>query len=165
MTVLGFRLAEQVPPAGAFQIENFTHGCHSRDTHTKTHTHTHIKACATTRPTCTPAPTDTHIREKDVLQIVGFMHGCYRSASGGWSRWWRVLWRWPRCSNTNIHSGNLKIKKRGQQPDCCRRHPPPPLDRPRRRDVTGVCVLQNGISTRWLFLGKRIVLPGNFVNM
>lgn len=65
-----------------------------------------IKACAATH-TLAHWLGQTHAyQQRDVLQIAGFMHGCHRSARSGWSRWWRVLWRWPRCSDTNIRSGN-----------------------------------------------------------
>lgn len=108
-----------------FHIENVMHGCHSRSTQTHTHISNHVppQCTATTQHTYMHASSNRHThQQRDVLQIAGFMHGCYRSASGGWSRWWSVLWRWPRCSDTNIHRGNKKWKKKRQQPDCCR-HP------------------------------------------
>ena len=73
-------------------------------THTFIWKHVPPHACMLTSPDG-HTHTHTHTEQRDVLQIVRFTHGCYRRASGGWSRW-RVLWRWPRCSDTNIHSGN-----------------------------------------------------------
>ena len=47
-----------------------------------------------------------HISRETSCRLWCFMHGRSRSASGGWGRWCRFLWRWPRCSDTNTHCGN-----------------------------------------------------------
>lgn len=118
--------------------------------------------CHHTRRTCTRATADKYTHQlRDVLQIVGFTHGCYRRACGGWSRWWRVLWRWPRCSDTGIAAeikrGEEK-KKKADNLTAAAIH----FSRPRRWDVTDVYMMQklksnpDGFSRVWEGRGEGI---------
>lgn len=101
-----------------------------------------------THHTCRPTQTDAHThQQRDVLQIVGFMHGCYRSASGGWSRWRRESCGDGLAALTPICTAEISRTRNNLTAAATS------VTRPRRWDVTGVCVMANWKGAQMAFSG------------